>query len=69
MGSHATAVTYTSDIASVSRKEFLDNQANTKSRPTLKSVWDLIRAHNQCHLSFMTPSFVFSIAIVSRKFV
>ena len=39
MGSNPAAVIYTSDIASVSRKEFLDVQATIECGFTLKHAW------------------------------
>ena len=42
MGSNPVAVTYTSDIALVSSKEFLDIQTTMQCRFTLKQVRDMI---------------------------
>ena len=42
MGSNLVAVTYNSDIALVSSKRFLDIQAITECRFTLKRVGDMI---------------------------
>ena len=47
VGSIPVAATKTSDIASVSSKDFLDIQATTECRFTLKCVCDMIRTHSQ----------------------
>ena len=46
MGSNPAAVIYTSDIASVSRKEFLDVQGTIECGFTLKHARDMIRIHS-----------------------
>ena len=45
VGSSLVAVNYTSDIAPVSSKEFLDIQANIDCGFTLKGVLDIIRRY------------------------
>ena len=47
VGSNPVAVTYTSDLASVSSKEFLDIQVTLECRFTLKHVRDMIRTYNE----------------------
>ena len=47
MGSNPAAVAYTSDIAPVLSKEFIDIQATTECRFTLKRVRDMIRTYSQ----------------------
>ena len=50
VGSNPVAVTSTSDIASVSSKEFLHIHATTECRFTLKCVCDMIKTHKfPCH--------------------
>ena len=49
MGSNPVAVTYTSDIAPASRKEFLDIQASIACRFTLKLLGDIIKTCSQIH--------------------
>ena len=46
VGSNPVAVTSTSDIASVSSKEFLHIHATTECRFTLKCVCDMIKTHS-----------------------
>ena len=47
VGSNPVAVTYTSKIALVSSKEFVDIQATVKCGFTLKGVRDMIITYNQ----------------------
>ena len=49
VGSSPVAVTYTSDFAPASSKEFLDIQATIERGFTLKRVHDMIRAYSQMH--------------------
>ena len=46
VGSSPVAVTYTSDFAPASSKEFLDIQATIECGCTLKRVFDMIRTYN-----------------------
>ena len=55
-GFEPVAVTYTSDIAPVSSKEFLDIQAIIESRFTLKRVRDMI-------ITYRNPSKTFDWAL------
>ena len=54
-GSDPITVTKFSDIAPVLSKEFIDNQATTESRFTLKCICDMIKTHNQntCNMKNM----------------
>ena len=47
VGSSPVAVTSTSDLAYLLRKEFLDIQATIECGFTLKHVRDMIRTHRQ----------------------
>ena len=47
MGSNPVSVTQTSDITTVSTKEFLDTHATMEYRFTLKSVRDRITTYSQ----------------------
>ena len=51
MGSSPVAVTYTSDFAPASSKEFLDIKATIKCGFTLKCVRDMTRTYSQLVLS------------------
>ena len=52
VGSSLDAATSTSDIAPVSSKEFLDTQATTENRVTLKCARDMMRT---CSTSVVFP--------------
>ena len=49
VASNPVSVIWTSDIAPVSRKEFLDIQATIESRFTLKLIRDMIITYSQIH--------------------
>ena len=49
LGSSPVAVTYPSDFAPASRKEFLDSQATIKGGFPLKCVRDIKKIYNQMH--------------------
>ena len=51
LGSNPVAATWTSDIAPVWSKEFLDNQATIERRFTLKRVRDMIRTYSQLKIT------------------
>ena len=55
VGSSPNAVTYTSDIAAVSSKEFLDIQGTIECGFTLKLARDMIRTYNQVK-TFFNPA-------------
>ena len=54
MGSNTVAATSTSDIASVSSKEFLHIHTTTECRFTLKCVCDMMKTQSPCH-----PGYIF----------
>ena len=49
MGLSPVAITYTSNFAPASRKEFLDIEATIERVFTLRRVGDITRTYNQMH--------------------
>ena len=65
VGSSPIAVTYTSDFAPVSGKEFLDIQATTECGFTLKRVRDMIKTFSQFFISIFKGFMYFLRTLVS----
>ena len=65
--SHLYPVAVTSDIAPVSRKDFLDIQATKEDRFTLKRVTDMIRIYSQLFQCIHKHSEHFLLKVNDRK--
>ena len=59
VGSSVVAVTYTSDLAPASSKEFLDIQVTIERGFTLKPVRDMIRTYSQTVVSIVSKDKLF----------
>ena len=62
VGSNTIAATWASDIAPVSSKEFLNIQATTECRFTLKQIRDMIKHTVKCNVQISTHSTAQSLA-------